>query len=456
MKLDFVNHSSFVIESGGVRLICDPWIEGRAFNDGWELLVPSVFSYQDFASITHIWFSHEHPDHFAPSNLRAIPDEFRQRITVLYQRSADGKVAKCCRKAGFGTVIELDPDTPLELEPGFEVLCNPWTSGDSYLHVRTPGTTLLNLNDCAILTEEEAADVAGRVGAVDVLATQFSLSAWEGNPEEVERRRAGARRMLDRTLLHARALQPSYVIPFGSFVWFCHEENAYINAEMNRIGGVYRELTEDTEATPVVLYPGDTWVVGDEHSSDVAIRRWEEALDAVPKRDRVKSRRVCFQDLEDAAEAFCRKLSRQVGPGRIRLSLAMGHYRRRRREEGSGLAARARRLLGLLQLHLEPAHIWISDHERAVDFDQVHGLHHSHRSREECDVAVGSDSLRYGFEFLWGGESLLVNGRFSEIRPGGRDRLFEYYFQAHSHNIGRVCGWSDLFAGLLRRVRNSG
>ena len=39
MKLEFVNHASYVLESGGVRLLCDPWLEGTAFNDGWALLV---------------------------------------------------------------------------------------------------------------------------------------------------------------------------------------------------------------------------------------------------------------------------------------------------------------------------------------------------------------------------------------------------------------------------------
>src|SRR6185503_20468212 len=72
MRLEFVNHSSYVLASSGVRLLCDPWLEGTAFNDGWALLAPSTFSYEDFAGITHLWFSHEHPDHFSPSNLRKI------------------------------------------------------------------------------------------------------------------------------------------------------------------------------------------------------------------------------------------------------------------------------------------------------------------------------------------------------------------------------------------------
>ena len=59
MKITFVNHAGFIIESSGIKMICDPWIEGRSFDNGWELLVASEFSYDDFSTISHIWFSHD-------------------------------------------------------------------------------------------------------------------------------------------------------------------------------------------------------------------------------------------------------------------------------------------------------------------------------------------------------------------------------------------------------------
>lgn len=53
MEILWVNHASFVIESKGIRLLADPWIAGTAFNDSWELLVPSRFETKDFDGITH-------------------------------------------------------------------------------------------------------------------------------------------------------------------------------------------------------------------------------------------------------------------------------------------------------------------------------------------------------------------------------------------------------------------
>src|SRR5580693_6203624 len=115
--LEFVNHASYVLRMGQTSLLHDPWIDGAAFDFGWDLLVPSSFAAKDFESISHIWFSHEHPDHFSPANLKAIPPDQRAKITILYQNSADHKVAQFCRSVGFKEVIELEPKHWVSIAP---------------------------------------------------------------------------------------------------------------------------------------------------------------------------------------------------------------------------------------------------------------------------------------------------------------------------------------------------
>jgi L-ascorbate metabolism protein UlaG (beta-lactamase superfamily) len=73
MKLTFINHSSFQVQHQNVNLVIDPWLDGRVFNNGWDLVSKTQFSYEDFASVTHIWFSHEHPDHFfRPTSIKYL------------------------------------------------------------------------------------------------------------------------------------------------------------------------------------------------------------------------------------------------------------------------------------------------------------------------------------------------------------------------------------------------
>ena len=66
MRVTLVSHASVIIETGSVVLWTDPWLFGRAFNESWALQpeVPRERIEPWLPRITHLWVSHEHPDHF--------------------------------------------------------------------------------------------------------------------------------------------------------------------------------------------------------------------------------------------------------------------------------------------------------------------------------------------------------------------------------------------------------
>jgi len=94
MKIRFVNHACFILDHDGVTIINDPWLEGRVFNNGWDFISPTRLGYEEFENINHIWFSHEHPDHFYPPNLKKISPEHKKNITVLFQKTIDGTLLR--------------------------------------------------------------------------------------------------------------------------------------------------------------------------------------------------------------------------------------------------------------------------------------------------------------------------------------------------------------------------
>ena len=69
--IEFVNHASVIISYEDVSILSDPWFNGTAFHDGWRLM----YELQDneitdiLKKITHVYISHEHPDHFRPAFL---------------------------------------------------------------------------------------------------------------------------------------------------------------------------------------------------------------------------------------------------------------------------------------------------------------------------------------------------------------------------------------------------
>ena len=82
-KLEFINHSCFIISNERISLAIDPWIEGSVFNNSWNLLVKTPQNLiEKLKKSNFVWFSHEHPDHFNPPNLKI----FNHNTKFLFQK----------------------------------------------------------------------------------------------------------------------------------------------------------------------------------------------------------------------------------------------------------------------------------------------------------------------------------------------------------------------------------
>ena len=266
MKIEFINHSSILVSDNTVKLMCDFWKSGRAFNEGWELLSDTPFDYSDFNRVTHLWFSHEHPDHFSPGDIMKIPAELRAAITVLFQKTADKRVVGFCHKAGFKEVIELEAGKPYRLGEDCQVTCMPfgaeWGDVDSWLLIQMGDRKLLNLNDCEVHKASRAAPIREICGEIDVLAAQFSYAARQGNPGDTARFERSHRANLDYFAAKIEALRPKVVLPFASFVDWCSEDNWYLNDGIVRVAEIVEQTRRDGRAEPLVMFPGDVWEVG--------------------------------------------------------------------------------------------------------------------------------------------------------------------------------------------------
>ncbi len=453
MEIEFVNHASFVVRSGEVRLLCDPWFEGRVFNDGWCLLSPTRHRWDDLADVTHLWLSHEHPDHFNTATLNSIPSGLRARIEVLYQRTRDRKIVEWCAGRGFRGMRELAPRVTTPLGPDFHVTCGPMHPADSWLAVKTPDAALLNLNDCEVNARSEALAIRRIVGPTDVLFTQFSIAAWDGNADQPERLRARARFMLERMRMQCGVFEPRFVVPFASFVWFCHEENGFMNAGANRIDTAAGYLRENVSAEPVVLYPGDRWRVGEPVHSGAALERYARDYAECEAREPATSAGLSEEDLIESSQAYLETLRHDAGRLRMRVRLASKCFRHRRDAVRRPTLRDRLELLGILLFQrVSPSAVHVVDLGRSYLFDLDRGLRPCPLPKEACDVWLSSDSLHYCFKFLWGGDTLQINGRFHEVRPESRLNLFEDFWMAKGMNAGDPLTWRSLLHTAGRRL----
>jgi UDP-MurNAc hydroxylase len=401
----WVNHASFITKACGIQLICDPWLEGTAFRDGWELLAPTVLRYEDFEGITHLWISHQHPDHFAPTNLCLIPPQIRKRITVLYKTTPDKLVVSWCRGRGFGRVVELQPDQWIELAPRFHIMCGN-VCEDSWLATRTPEATLLNINDCVLNRVEPLQRIAALVGPVDVLFTQFSYAQWVGNPHESERRRSEAHEKLERIRLQDRILNPHTIVPFASFFYFCNDENFYLNDFMSQAGDAARFIERDLGKKAVVLYPGEHWSIDQPCNWRAAAARYSAnrrvRLACGPTHGSTPCDAATF---EARVGAFFERLKRKNAP--------------------AGIFVRER------------ATVFLTDLRRAYEFSGD-GIRPSDKRPAKADIVTSAENVLYAFRTPWGGNTLHANGRFISLVAGGHLRFFRLMRQLHYYNVTPV------------------
>jgi hypothetical protein len=438
MHVEFVNHSSVIASHGAVRLMMDFWQEGTVFDNSWSLLCEPTFRYADFAGITHLWFSHEHPDHFSPPNLKAISPELRSRIVVLFQYTQDKRVASFCRKLGFREVVELPPGERFRLADDVEVTCAPfgsrWGEVDSWLLVKTPEHSFLNINDCEIHDASAVEPIRELTGRVDLLATQFSYASKQGDGSGRSWIAKARRYHLDKLALKVAAFAPRFTLPFASFVYWSHREGRYLNEGMVSVHDAAAEI-ERGGSTPIVMYPGDRWRIGAAWHNAPALDRYRRRYDwcaALPDSAFAVAKPVSCERLIEAANAFIGKMLSFATRRQIAAYLALRHARRAPYEPSlpGRLRHRLRAMVAALRGRYEPGRIYVEDHREAYELSLERGLRPISVPREQCHIAIGSEALLYALSVSWGGETLQINGRFQVFAENGWKKLSELFFLA--------------------------
>ncbi len=233
MIIEFISHAGFIVEAASKKIFIDPWIKSKTFNDGWALLAGNIDV--NYSEIDYIFVTHEHPDHFNFPTLKSIPEEDRKRIKILYQKHASLRLKEAFEKLGFAHVIELPIYQWTKID-GIDLYCGSAGSMDSFLAVKADGQTILNLNDC-VFSEKQYKYISRQIGKVDFLFTQFSFANWVGNDSD---EMGEAPRKIQTINLQKQIFDPTYIVPFASFVYFCNQENARMNAWANTPEDIFK------------------------------------------------------------------------------------------------------------------------------------------------------------------------------------------------------------------------
>jgi UDP-MurNAc hydroxylase len=390
MQIQFINHASVKLITSQVRITSDPWYSGAAFNNGWDLMSSPAQAMEWGSDATHFWLSHEHPDHFSVGFFKSTPN---RGARVLFQKTADQRVASFLRSQRFA-VDEIPERESFEVAPGETMRIGRDGFYDSWNVFRADGRVILNINDCELKTEHDLLRLRADLGPIDVLLTQFSYAAWKGGKANKALRELAAKEKLATVQRQIKCLQPKYVIPFASFVYFSHVENFYLNDSVNQASDAAVAI-EAAGSIPVIMKPGDVWTVGAAWDNADAVAFWRNtvaAIDTLPRHEVTKP--VPLPELVRHCEQYQQKVFKKNAKWLIKLASitpAVGAFR--------------------------PLTIRLTDIDKTVRFSFFEELREAPPGSKP-DAEMSSESLDFIFLNEFGYDTLSVNGRFEASGEG--------------------------------------
>ena len=242
MKITFLGHAGFCVETPEVIVITDPWLSPTgAFDSAWFQLPRNhhlaAFVQEklgDRHRERYVYISHEHKDHLDLAfldSLRSrdftvvIPD-FRRNYLVKAFSDYRCKEAVVC---GDGDAVPI-PRGSIKL-----YLDDSELNRDSAILVKAGGRSFLNLNDCRIV--DALPGIVRNEGEPDVFACQFSGAGWHPTCYEYPREqyeaiaRKKVRAKFNGVAQAIKTLRPRVYLPSAGPPCFLDPELVHLNFE---------------------------------------------------------------------------------------------------------------------------------------------------------------------------------------------------------------------------------
>jgi UDP-MurNAc hydroxylase len=411
--IEFINHASVLISNENVSLLSDPWYQGDAFHKGWNLIheltddeITNLLN-----RVTHIWISHEHPDHFSISFFMKFQKVILENnIKILFQKTSDKRVESFLIAKKFNLTI-LEPDTWLEIGHDFKILNFKDGFYDSGLAVNASGVSFLNLNDCEIKTSARCDEIFKITGKCDVLLSQFSYAAWKGGKENISWRKKAAQEKLNTLELQVKKFNPKYLIPFASFVSFSNERNFYLNDNSNSPTDVLKKFELINDIETIIMQPFDILDFNFNINNDNknALDFWSEKyLNLEPKNQFEK------KEIHELNEIFV-------------------NYKERIFNNNSKIFIKIARLFSPIPV-FKPLNIYLDDIKINVKFDIF--SEELELSHDSPDIEMSSESLYFIMQNTFGFDTLTVNGCFEERKNKGFSKMAKSLALENLNNIG--------------------
>lgn len=390
VKIKFINHASVVISNSNISLLTDPWYAGNVFNDGWSLLFENNNQeiIDTIENITHIWISHEHPDHFSIKFFKDFKDLIiKNKIKIVFQNTKDKRVFNYLNKNGF-EVIEINNLEKYKINNNFNLTLYKSDFYDSALILEIDDKVIFNLNDCPINNRKELSFLIKHFKKCDLLLTQFSYAAWKGGKNNTLWRKNAAKSKQEALLAQSNYLNAKNTIPFASFIYFSNEKNFYLNDHVNKPDDILK-LNKYTGSNICFFKPGEEQYLETLNQSKDSIYFWRKIYEDIYQRNLIINK-TKFNETETIKNA--KKYIEDIF------------------KTNSYYIIYILRNLSFLKI-FSPINIYIEDFDKCYTFDFIYGFNKIDNNLK-IDLKIHSNFLNFIFLNNFGFDTLTVNGCF--------------------------------------------
>ena len=309
IEIQFLNHASFLITSGSVKILFDPWFSGPVFNRSWRLLSEIPSPDEMLHGVTHVVISHEHPDHFHFPSLKRVSQVARQKVTLIFPNRQNPEFACVAEKLGMIFQSAKRGGSPISLSDQIHIAYFGGSENhDNTIVVQAGENIIVNQNDHytgnALIKK-----IKKRYPKIDLLMTQFSLAGFYANhdhPEGIIKQ--GREFHLNRIEKYCQALKPKWVLPFASFIYFSDPYNHYLNQYIVRPHEVKQKLKAMDQGIQFVM-PMDQILFDGKKINDRNTVNLQKLNDLFAPQNRVieKPEPVDMDELKNLAETVVRR-----------------------------------------------------------------------------------------------------------------------------------------------------
>jgi UDP-MurNAc hydroxylase len=248
MRITFLGHVGFFVETRGGSVLCDPWFTPAYFGSWFPFPRNDGLDPERFASPDYLYISHLHRDHFDPAWLATHVD---RRARVLLPEFGVPYLERELRAIGFDDFVQMHSGETATLEGGLEATTLAFTApadgplGDSLIVLDDGTARVLNQNDA----RPGDLDALRALGPFDAQMVQFSGAIWYpiayDFPNALKQKLAADKRInqMARAQQYVEWIDARHVFP-------CAGPPAFLDADLDAFNDVSRD--------PANIFPDQT------------------------------------------------------------------------------------------------------------------------------------------------------------------------------------------------------